>query len=660
MHKSLTPKSVRLMGILSVSLQRENKMEFKIFNKIQDKYTFPDPSDVTLGGSIGVRMDTFIYERVSGAFAIDEILHEAESELEERYDDQLGPNGHCMWRSEFWGKLMLSAVRVCRLKKDEKLKENIRKSVYRVLSFQDEDGYLCTYLNKDFIAFEDKKIFNWNVWGRKYILWALLEAAMLLDDKHILDCAEKLLDHLIKQLHTQGLSVRETGVTHGMPASSILKPVVLMYRLTAKESYLDFARGIVADLDREDGSIPCLIGKAFSGVAPAHWYERETGWFAKAYEMMSCFDGLVEYYRVTGEERIIEACKAFWDLVVKYETNILGSVGYNEWFYDAKDYPDASTEVCDVIHWMRLCHELYKLFGDAKYMENFESAFLNAFLAGVYENGKDGAFFVRSSGRHWPAQRQCGTKYQHCCLNNVARGFVNAAESCVAKGEDGFYINTYYKTRAVFGKKDFLINNGYFSNGIVQIKVRNADKNEKICLRIPSWSKNTVITYGFNGNENKLYNIVCGKYAKILLDEGDSIITVSFDMTPRVVDFKGEFKEIPNSDYHVNRWIDPFGGFCNRDLMVKNPTAVVYRGPFLLARSKRLGCTKEDMFDGYTVFGKNVSCTAKNVFYPEPAVLSANLVTFAFDDEERTYRMCDYASACNFNSEDEYFFTVHI
>ena len=36
-------------------------MEFKILNKIHDKYTFPDPSQVTLGGSIGARMDTFIY-----------------------------------------------------------------------------------------------------------------------------------------------------------------------------------------------------------------------------------------------------------------------------------------------------------------------------------------------------------------------------------------------------------------------------------------------------------------------------------------------------------------------------------------------------------------------------------------------------------------------
>ena len=139
-------------------------------------------------------------------------LKEAELELEERYDDQYGADENCYWRSEFWGKLMLSAVRVCRLKKDETLKEDIRKSVYRVLNYQDNDGYLCTYLDKDLIVAENKDFFNWNVWGRKYILWALVESAMLLDDDHVLDCAVKLLDHLIKQIEEQKTVSGKPGI----------------------------------------------------------------------------------------------------------------------------------------------------------------------------------------------------------------------------------------------------------------------------------------------------------------------------------------------------------------------------------------------------------------------------------------------------------------
>lgn len=635
-------------------------MNYKIPYKVQDKFHFAAPEDVTLGGSVGMRMDLFIHERVSGKFAIDEILRESEIEFKEKYDDQFGNNAGCAWRSEFWGKLMLSAVRVCRLKNDETLKEDIRKSVYRVLSYQDEDGYLCTYLHKDWISFENKNLFNWNVWGRKYILWGLLEAAQLLDDNHILDCCVKLLDHLIKQIKDQGLNIRDVGVHSGMPACSILKPVLVMYRLTAKKEYLDFAQDIVDNLDREDGTKPNLIRNALSGVAPSKWYSREDKWCAKAYEMMSCFDGLIEFYRVTGNERVIEACKAFWEMLIKYESNILGSVGYNEWFYDAKDYPDSSTEVCDVIHWMRLCHELYKLYGDAKYMEHFEMAFLNPFLAGVYENGKDGAFFVRSSGRHWMAQVQVGTRYQHCCLNNVGRGIVNAAESGVAKGEKGYYINTYYKTITNFGKTSFLINNGYFTNGVVQITIRNLEEGEKIFVRIPTWSKNTTVAYVHDNVETAVADVVCGEYKEIALPAGDSVIKMFFDMTPRVYDFTGEIQDLPETEYHIARWMDPNGGFCDRSVMVKHPMSVVYRGPFLLARSKRLGCSEEEMFNGKTINGKNVTVSAKNVYYPEPTVLSANLVTFECDGESFTYRMCDYSSACNFSSEDGKYFNINV
>ncbi len=635
-------------------------MNFKIPYKVENKYNFASLGDVNLGGCVGTRMDTFIYERVSGKFAIDEILKEAELELEERYDDMYGPNDHCYWRSEFWGKLMLSAVRVCKLKKDETLKEDIQKSVYRVLEYQDGDGYLCTYLDKDCILPENKDLFNWNVWGRKYILWALIEAAMLLDDEHVLNCAVKLLEHLIKQLNEKNLRVKDTGVMDGMPASSILKPLLITYRLTGNEEYLTLVKNIVADMDREDGERPNLIRNALSGVAPAHWYNEKDGWCAKAYEMMSCFDGFVEYYRVTGEERVLEAAKAFWELLAKYESNILGSVGYNEWFYDAKDYPDASTEVCDVIHWMRLCHELYKLLGDAKYMEHFEKAFLNAFLAGVYENGKDGAFFVRSSGRHWSAMWQCTTKYQHCCVNNVARGFVNAAESGVAKGPDGFYVNTYYKTRSVFGTKDFLVNKGYFTDGFVRITARNMDEGDKVYLRIPSWSKSTQITLVANGEETKIEKIVCGEYKEITLHEGNNVIAVQFDMTPRIYDFKGEFRTLDENDYHVRRWCDPNFGFCDKGAMVTKPMSAVYKGALLLARSKRMGASEEEMFDGKTVWGKNAKCSVKNFYHPYPAVLTADLVTIEADGESITYTMCDYASACNKNSEDARYFSINI
>ena len=94
-------------------------MQYKIEYKVNNKLKIPELYDVTLDGEVGKRFDSFVHGRVNGKIAIEEILREAEDCIELKYDDEYC---HGLWRSEFWGKLVLSAVRVCRMKKDETLK----------------------------------------------------------------------------------------------------------------------------------------------------------------------------------------------------------------------------------------------------------------------------------------------------------------------------------------------------------------------------------------------------------------------------------------------------------------------------------------------------------------------------------------------------------
>ena len=143
----------------------------------------------------------------------------------------------------------------------------------------------------------------------------------------------------------------------------------------------------------------------------AEWYPGDT--WAKAYEMMSCLDGLLELYRVTGTEKYFAAVRAMYDLLVKYELNPLFSVGFNDQFSSANRQINGITEPCDVIHWMRVCYELFTLTGESKYMDSFELAYYNAFLAGSFKDGRWGARGVRSHGRHL-VEHQLRLKYSHC------------------------------------------------------------------------------------------------------------------------------------------------------------------------------------------------------------------------------------------------------
>ena len=356
-------------------------MNYKIDYKVKNIMEAAPLGSCFLEGEIGARVDRFILERVSGKFALEEILREAEDYFATQYDD-IYTFGY--WRSEFWGKLMLSAVRCCAYKNDAVLKEELKKSCYKMLSLQRNDGYLSTYRNSDNLYPVDvvKSAFYsgweanycWNVWGMKYTLWALIEAAMYLDDNKILDGAVKLADWIVAKFKADGTRVKDSGVMDGMPSSSILKPMLVLYRITGDEKYLTFGKDIAKEWVREDNERPNLINNALSGEAVANWYglsakklneghDLGSDWVPKAYEMTSCFDGIIELYRVTGEEKLFDAAKAFYEMLKKYESNILGSVGYCERYQSAADYADSATEICDVLHWMRLCFELFRLTG---------------------------------------------------------------------------------------------------------------------------------------------------------------------------------------------------------------------------------------------------------------------------------------------------------
>lgn len=635
-------------------------MEYKIDYRVQNVVSTPNLSNIRLDGEIGARFDRFCHERISGQFAMNEILREAEECFRDKYDDEFCAG---KWRGEFWGKQILSAVRVCRMKNDPALKEDIRASAYRILSCQQPDGYLGTYKNGDSVFPADTRQamielgwecnYNWNVWGQKYTLWALLECAQLLDERYILACCERMADHLLGLIDRLGARVKDTGVMHGMASCSILKPMLLLYRLTGRQEYLDFCLKMAWEWERADNECPNLIKSAMGDVPPENWYDGE--WYPKAYEMTSCFDGLIELYRVTGEGLYLRAAGAFWEMLKKYESNILGSVGYCERYASAASYQDSATEICDVIHWMRLSHELFLLTGEARYMEALEKAFLNAFLAGVYEDGRGGAFFVRAAGRHSDGDPQVETKYQHCCVNNAARGFVNAAESAVTECEDGYMINLWFQTRVKFNKTSFRVTAGYMDRGGASIIAREVPAGKRLYLRIPEWSRETVIAR--NGEETVV--TAPGTYCCIDLPEGDSLTQLRFDMTPEVIDLTGVCcGNLPKNDYHAQRWADANNGLCDSGLLTTRPMSIIRRGPVMLARSKKLGCTESEMFSGDTVHGKNAACAAQMILHSR--MLTACRVTLKTEDGEKEYLMCDVASAANRALEDPKYFTMYV
>ncbi len=209
-------------------------------------------------------------------------------------------------------------------------------------------------------------------------------------NKKALKAARNLADHLMTQLGPGKTNIIETGNYHGMASSSILEQIMLLYNKTQKEQHLEFAIYIVHQWETPDG--PQLISKALEGVnvadrfpLPERWYSPENG--QKAYEMMSCYDGLLDLYRVTGEPDYLKAVEMTVENILEEEINIAGSGTSFECWYHGKEKQTIPTfhtmETCVMTTWLKLNHSLLRLTGKSGYADNIELTYYNAIWTSI-------------------------------------------------------------------------------------------------------------------------------------------------------------------------------------------------------------------------------------------------------------------------------------
>ncbi len=633
--------------------------------KVSNKISAPALGDAVIKGPIGERMELFFDERVKSDFAWDVVYREAEDAFKNKVDDESGVVG--LWQGEFWGKLIISAVRVCEYSGDAKLKERIRSGVRKLISYQEPDGYIGTYKNPAKVLPADREKakpimgwpcdWNWNVWCRKYTLWGLLEAYRLLGEPEILKAAVRLADHLIKQLAELGLKIWQTGTFLGMPSCSIMKPMLVLYEITGDARYLDFCLEIAKSWDGPSGNMPNLIAHGISGK-PVHEWKAESWTWAKVYEMLSCLDGLLELHRVSGDARYLEAVERLHALLWKHERNPMFNVGYNDIFANAAAQLNGISEPCDAIHFMRVSYELFALTGKSSYMDVFELTYYNAFLASVYRDGKWGARGVRSSGRHQTSTGQAGFVHNHCCVDNMPRGFMNAAQAGVMASGDIVYVNLYSefsaKLKTPKGEVGVEIGEGYLSRGEVDVRVSSSHM-VKLRFRIPAWSRKTSIEVA-----GQTLHASAGSFFEFQVGgEGPSetVVALRFDNSPVLALWGGTNADFDEKTWTAERWTNIWQKESSTPYsqMFRRPMSTLQAGPLLLARSKFIGNTEKEIFEGPFVSGESPRCRLTPV---------AGNARYVFDAEFESKgagfktRVCDYASAGDAFLDDDSFFSL--
>lgn len=110
--------------------------------------------------------------------------------------------------------------------------------------------------------------------------------------------------------------------------------------------------------------------------------------------MTSCFEGLLELYRVTGVEKYKTAVLNFADRVLENDFTVIGSAGCTHELFDHSAVRQANTtngaimqETCVTVTLMKFFHQLASLTGDPRFVDAFETSLYNAYLGSLNTEG---------------------------------------------------------------------------------------------------------------------------------------------------------------------------------------------------------------------------------------------------------------------------------
>ncbi len=287
------------------------------------------------------------------------------------------------WRGEYWGKMMRGASLVYAHTQTPELYEILAETVRDMMTAADEEGCISS-------CPKERQFTAWDLWCRKYVLLGMEYFLEINEDQQlraeVIASMERQIAHIMAHIGPkEDGKTPITKATHhwrGLNSASLLEPVVRLYNLTGNKDYFDFATYIV-----ETGftDVENIYELAIADELMPYQYP-----VTKAYEMTSCFEGLLEYFYITGEEKYKTAIQRFADRVLEHDFTVIGCAGCTHELFDHSTVRQANTtngnimqETCVTVTLMKFFARVHRLTGDPKYIDAFETSLYNAYLGAV-------------------------------------------------------------------------------------------------------------------------------------------------------------------------------------------------------------------------------------------------------------------------------------
>lgn len=442
---------------------------------VPDKQDFQIPDRVRLAGWLGTRI---------AANEANRLVQVDTSRLLEGYRKRPGRQ---TWDGEHVGKWMHAATLAWVNTGDAALRAKLDETAAALCECQLADGYLGTYLEKD-------RWTAWDVWAHKYNLIGLNTYMRYTGNLAPLPACQRMADLLCKTFGEApgqlDIVSSKVGGHMGMASSSVLEPMVLLYRFTGEKRYLDFCHYILRAWEQPSG--PQIVSRLL-----AHQGVNQVG-NAKAYEMLSCLNGALELHRTTGDRKLLDACLNAWQDIVDHRLYPTGAASYRELFRDDFDLPSSNNvgETCVTVTWLQFNAQLLRLTGEARFADQLERVVLNQLLGAQKPDGSAWGYYVQMEGK----KPYSSTLDGHCCLSSGPRGIALLPTFAISTDPDGAVINLYDAGTANLTLRDgtavkLKIETLYPAEGRIRVAVDpEREAGFSIKLRVPSWCNESLIS----------------------------------------------------------------------------------------------------------------------------------------------------------------------
>lgn len=447
-----------------------------------------------------------------------------------RTRDETPPPDLVPWAGEFVGKYLISCVQALRMSGPEELRRQTARSVRELIATQDADGYMGPFPK----AVRLKA--NWDLWGHYHCMLALLMWHEETGDKEALAACRRVADLICRTyLHT-GLRVKDAGSPEMNMA--VIDGLGVLYRRTHEPRYLEMMHEIEKDWESAGDYLRTgLAGTPFYKTPRPRW------------ESLHDLQGLVELYRITGDERYRQAFESHWRSIQRWDRHNTGAFSTGEGAI-GNPYAPGPIETCCTVAWMAITVDMLRLTGDPRVADELELSTWNAGAGAQHPTGQWWTYDTPMDGTRIPSfkaiafQARPTTPELNCCSVNGPRALGVLTEWAVMASEKGLAVN-FYGPGSFTGK----LHDGtavtlrwktdYPRSGRVLLEVETAHPHRfPLLLRIPAWSQATHAQV----NKEAAPDPVPGTYLTLEREwrKGDTV-TLDLDMSLRAV--KGEHEQ---------------------------------------------------------------------------------------------------------------------